>query len=210
MPVAYLRGFVEWYGVRLTVNRSVLVPRPETEVLLEEAVRIARRLNLLDFADIGTGSGALAIGLARAIPDARVTATDVSTAALRVAAVNRDELGLTDRITLPLGSLFEPITAEPSLTVANLPYLSTAMMAELEADVRHEPYLALTAGPDGLSLYNDLFRERRRRAWTAPVLFEVDPRETTAVGAMLESHGVADYRVLRDYAGRDRVVVVGA
>lgn len=211
VPVAYLRGYCEWFGLKLRVTPDVLVPRPETELLVEEAVHVARGRGSRSVVDVGTGSGAIAIQLARSSPDARITGIDPSASALEVARYNAASVGVRDRITWLEGSLLEPLSTEPDLLVANLPYLSESAMREIDRDVQHEPEVALYGGPDGLDLYRELFRQRRRRGWTGPAVVEIDPRQAADFTTMMEkAFGEPRLTVHQDYAGRDRIVVVGA
>ncbi|HEY8687242.1 MAG TPA: peptide chain release factor N(5)-glutamine methyltransferase [Chloroflexota bacterium] len=211
VPVAYLRGYCDWFGLHLRVTPDVLVPRPETELLVERAVRVALERRARFVVDVGTGSGAIAIQLARSLPSALVTGIDTSRAALELARYNAAALGVAERVNWLGGNLLEPLGEEPNLLVANLPYLSDSAMLELDRDVRHEPAPALYGGPDGLDLYRELFQQRRDRGWTAPVLLEIDPRQATKLTAILDaSFGESRVSVHRDYAGHDRIIVAGA
>lgn len=203
-PVAYIRGHAEWYGQDFEVARDVLVPRPETELVLEKAVELARSLHARVVADLGTGSGILAIELARALPEARVYATDISERSLAVAGRNLARHGVDDRVVLLEGNLLDPLPEPPDLVVANLPYLSSEMMEELEADVKHEPVSALHGGPTGVELFRDLAIQIRDRSWSVPLVLEIDSRQTECVRDLLSGYNID---VLKDYAGRDRVVV---
>lgn len=202
-PVAYLRGFVEWYGMRLAVTPDVLIPRPETELLLDEAVRVARETGARRLADVGTGSGALAVGLAMALDDAQVVATDISEAALVVAGSNVRLR--TNCVRLAAGDLATPIDEEPELIVANLPYLSNDMMETLGRDVGFEPANALRGGHTGLELYDRLVDQIRARGWCCPLLIEIDPRQALAICSRYPGYGA---RILHDYAGHERVAVL--
>lgn len=206
VPVAYLRGWIEWHGLRLDMTPDVLVPRPETELLLERAADLAGRHGWTDLADIGTGSGALAVGLARLLPDAVVQAADISDAALEVAKRNAASHGVADRVSFFLGDLAEPLTRRPDLIVANLPYLSDDMMRDISADVRHEPVTALHAGPTGLELIERLDRQLRVRGWRVPLLLEIDPRLSPDVRTLFAED--ADVDIYRDYTGHERIVAV--
>ncbi|HEX6508858.1 MAG TPA: peptide chain release factor N(5)-glutamine methyltransferase [Chloroflexota bacterium] len=210
-PVAHLRGFVEWYGMHIEVGPQVLVPRPETELLAEEATRVATARGVQSIADIGTGSGAIAIALARELPDVGIFAADVSHEALMMARKNAAALGCEDRISWLRGNLLTPLSQRPDLIVANLPYLSNEMMGQLDADVRHEPAGALYGGPTGIELYEELFRQRETRKWNAPVLAEIDPRQAAAMSGLLRDRSHESLvRIEPDYAGLPRIVVVGA
>lgn len=205
-PVAYLRGWVEWYGLRIGVTRDVLVPRPETELLLEKAAELASQYGWRSIADIGTGSGAIAVGLAVLLPDARIQASDINSEALAVARINAERHGVAARVTFLEGDLIEPVLEPPELIVANLPYLSDDMMASLDRDVRQEPAAALYGGPDGLSLLGRLRDELDVRGWRVPLLLEIDPRQSEAARALFGQYGRVE--ILRDYAGHDRIVWV--
>jgi release factor glutamine methyltransferase len=211
VPVAYLRGYIEWSGLKLKVTPDVLVPRPETELLVEEAVAIARSRRARRVVDVGTGSGAIAIALARCLPDAGIIGIDLSPQALEIARYNARSTGTDDRITWMQGDLLQPLTSQPDLLVANLPYLSEGMMLDLPIDVRHEPALALGGGETGLELYRNLFEQRRDRGWSTPAVVEIDPRQSSPLTAMLCSEfSETELYVRPDYAGLDRVAVVGA
>lgn len=203
-PVAYLRGTLEWFGMDLEVGPGVLVPRPETELLAEEAIRLTRELGARVVADIGTGSGAIAIALANALPGVRVLASDVSEQALAVARRNADRL-VRGNLTLSLGDLLDPLTEQPDLIVANLPYLSREMMENLDQDVRQEPRLALLGGEDGLDVYRRLLGQMRAMKWQIPLVFEIDPTQSRAMLELLPA-GSGEVELIPDYAGHDRIV----
>jgi release factor glutamine methyltransferase len=209
VPVAYLRGHVAWWNLDLEVSPNVLVPRPDTETLVERALAMIDRSDLRFVVDVGTGSGAIALALATARSDLAVLATDISSEALAMARRNVDLLGVEDRVQLLHGSLLDPVPTKPELVTANLPYLSDAMMAELPLDVRHEPQLALRGGGDGLDLYRELFCQLNDRGWKAPLLCEIDPRQSTEITVLVTRMlPGSTTRVWRDLAGRDRVVEV--
>lgn len=210
-PIAYLRGCTEWYGAEYRVTPDVLIPRPETELLLERALAIARDRNVRVTVDVGTGSGVIASQLALRLPTGDVYATDVSDAALAVAAENFRRLGVEGRIRLLCGNLLEPLREAPDLIVANLPYLSPQMMESLEPDVREEPSLALHGGETGVELYRELLVQMRARGWGCPAVLEIDPRQSGLIKALAASIAPRRSLVIEpDYAGRDRVVVVSA
>jgi release factor glutamine methyltransferase len=211
-PVAYLIGEREFYGLTLAVDRRVLVPRPETELLVELALTHALApdpARPLRIADVGTGSGAIALALAHHLPTAHIFATDMSREALDVAAANLARHNLGARVTLAQGDLLAPMANGPplDLIVSNPPY---TVLAEIDEGVRrHEPRLALDGGPDGLEVY-------RRLAQQAPpllhpggaLLLEIGATQAQAVVAMLQAaFPGAAVAVHRDLAGHPRVVV---
>ncbi len=206
-PVAYLVGKKEFWGFELAVDARVLVPRPDTETLVEEArVRLAG-VEAPRIADVGTGSGALAVTLAKLRPDATVWASDVSAAALEVARGNAERLGAA--VTFVEGDLAAPLAAHApfALIVANLPYVRSADLAALPLEVRAEPVLALDGGDDGLRLV-------RRLVDAAPALLaaggvlalEIGAGQAGATAGLLGAAGFVDVRVRPDLAGIDRVV----
>ncbi len=225
-PVAYLVGHKEFWGIELAVDARVLIPRPDTEAAVEEALarldevaprdapdaaphRAVAPLPLpLRIADVGTGSGALAIVLARARPDALVFACDVSEDAAAVARAN--VLHHEAAVTVVVGDLAAPLAPHGpfAVVVANLPYVPTGDLAALPPDVRSEPRAALDGGPDGLQVV-------RRLVAQAPALLlrpggalilEVGHGQAAAVAAACTQVGLSDARVRRDLAGIERVV----
>ena len=210
-PVAYLIGRRAFYDVELHVGTGALIPRPETEHLVEEALTWARAQGArpLKVVDVGTGSGALAVVLARHLPQARVWGIDISSDALRVAAHNVAQFDLGRRSLLVQGDLLNPFVTEFDLIVANLPYVRSDALPSLARDVvAFEPHLALDGGEDGLATIRRLLPQiAARMSATSLLLLEIDEGQGTTVVEMLHRH-VPDARVavLRDYAGFERVV----
>jgi release factor glutamine methyltransferase len=207
VPVAYLRGFKEFYGLRFAVDARVLVPRPETEVLVD-TVRSYVRGRALTVVDVGTGSGAIAIALAVSDPKLRLIATDVSAAALAVARTNAAAHGA--QIDFRQGDLLGPITERVDVVVANLPYLRDDAFEQLEGDrtsLAFEPRVATAAGQDGLALVRHAIADLARvLAPDGGAFFECDPPQANEIAALLSALGATD--VIRDLAGLDRVVQV--
>jgi release factor glutamine methyltransferase len=149
-PSAYIVGTREFWGLDFRVSPDVLIPRPETELIVEEALPALRALATPRIADIGTGSGALAVALAREVPHASILATDVSAAALAVARQNAEGLGVASRVRFVQTSYLDGVTGPFDVIVSNPPYVKDGDKAALSRDVRHEPDVALFGGRDGL------------------------------------------------------------
>ena len=165
-PTAYITGRREFRGLDLRVTPDVLIPRPETEQLVETAIKLARAepgRSRLRIADIGTGSGAIAVALAQDLPQTEVYATDISRAALKIAEENARRHGVERRIAFRAGHLLMPLHGYVDLIVANLPYVTTEGWSRLAPELReHEPRLALDGGADGLDLIRALLRQAPR------------------------------------------------
>ncbi|GAB4169078.1 MAG: peptide chain release factor N(5)-glutamine methyltransferase [Roseiflexaceae bacterium] len=212
-PVAYLIGEREFYGLSFFVDRRVLVPRPETELLVDTAIRWARgQPGPLRVADICTGSGCIAIAITAQLQGrlaARTIATDLSTDALAVAQINCQRHGLTQQIDLRQGDLLAPLNGQVvDLLVSNPPY---TLLDQIDEGVRrHEPHMALDGGPDGLDFYRRLLSSAP--AHLAPygiLLLEIGADQGQAVAALAhESFPDATIHIHQDLAGWDRVVAV--
>jgi release factor glutamine methyltransferase len=207
-PVAYLLGQREFYGRAFTVTPAVLIPRPDTETLIEAALqhRDARRI-----ADVGTGSGCIAITMACEIPDAHVVASDVSTEALDVARENAKRHGVEDRVTFVQGEWTQPLRdhAPFDMLLSNPPYVTEQELQELAVDVRNfEPHEALVMPGDGLDAYRHILNGiDGLLAENAYIAFEVDPRRAEQVETLLrERLPGRSTRRMHDLTNRDRVV----
>jgi release factor glutamine methyltransferase len=210
-PVAYITGRKGFRRIELTVDRRVLIPRPETELLVEVALEQAPATVL----DVGTGSGAIALAIADELPCCAVAATDTSPAALEVARANAERLGLADRVRFLDGSV--PAGEEFDLVLANLPYVAECDWASLQPEVTQwEPREALLAGPDGLDAYRALLSDGVRplsahggqRTNAVGVLaLEMGEGQAPAVAELLRAAGFARTETRRDLAGIERVVI---
>lgn len=211
VPVAYITGRREFFGLSFAVTPAVLIPRPDTEVLVEAALgRLRGRTSPLVL-DIGTGSGAIIISLLHKLPEAKGTAVDISNEALTVARENASRLGVGDRLELMRGDLFAPAGGRVfDAIVSNPPYIADADLAHLEPELRCEPRAALAGGADGLDFY-------RRLVGGAAVLLapggflavEVGAGQAPRVAALAtEASGLATAEIVKDYAGIERVVVL--
>ncbi len=209
-PVSYLTGRKEFFGLTFLVDRRVLIPRPETEVLVERALDCARALGrpALRIADIGTGSGCIAIALACHLPAARIYATDLSAEALELAVENARRYGVAEQVRFLQGDLCAPLPEPVDLLLSNLPYTIWEMLPK--GITAYEPRLALDGGADGLALYRRLLPQAAR--YLRPggfVLLEVGDGQSEAVRALVRESPDLPVRMWPDYAGVERVLQLG-
>jgi release factor glutamine methyltransferase len=214
-PYAYLCGEREFMGLPFSVTPACLIPRPETELLVEAVVAELAAVAVPEILEVGTGSGAVAVALAVLLPDARITATDVSAPALSEAAGNAARHGVRGRITFLSGDLYAPLAACNSCfaaLVSNPPYIPSAELAALSRDiVDYEPLSALDGGADGLHYYRRLTGELPALSCKPSFLaLEVGQGQAGAVSTLCRRAGYEDVRLLKDLAGIERVVLARA
>lgn len=206
--VSYLVGEAEFWGLPFTVDASVLVPRPDTETVIE-VVRGVRpdRAAACRILDLCTGSGAIAVSLAREYPAARVVATELSPPAAAIARLNAERNGVADRVEVREGDLFAPVAGEPfDVITANPPYIATAVIATLSAEVRREPALALDGGADGLAFYDRICGAARAHLTDGGALVvEHGYDQADAVRARFEAAGFTSVTLVPDLAKHPRV-----
>ena len=210
-PVAYLVGHREFFGLDFAVTSDVLIPRPDTETLVVEAIEWLKQRSQPRVLDIGTGSGCIAISLAMNCRQAQVTAIDLSAAALAIAQQNAEKHGVTDRIRFLHGDLFAPLADNEQfdLIASNPPYITSAEMETLQPDVRlHEPHSALDGGPDGLDVIRRLIAAAPPHlAAGGSLLIEIDGAQADSVTQLLAANShYEEIAVLKDLAKQPRVV----
>ena len=209
-PVAHLVGTREFWGLEFEVTADVLVPRPETELIVEEALAFARSHACRTVIDVGTGSGCIAISIARELPEVHGVAVDASEAALAVARRNAARLGVSDRITFTRSDLFENVRLTADLIVSNPPYVPKADEHELQPEVVHfEPHAALFGGDDGLTIVRRLLADAR--AHLAPqgrLIVEFGLGQEVAVRTAAADAGWEVVRVRSDLQGIPRSIVL--
>ena len=211
-PVAHLVGHREFFSLDFAVSPDVLIPRPDTETLVLDLITHARRLPAPAILDVATGSGCIAIAAAVQVPAARVTASDVSPAALTLARQNADRHGVAARITFLEGDLLAPLPAgaQFDFLVSNPPYIPTAQLETLDREVRdYEPRLALDGGPDGLRFLATLLQQAPSVLVPGGrLLLEFTPEQAPALLELATAQPErSDPAVLKDLAGRPRVLV---
>lgn len=211
-PVPYLTGRAPFLGLDFAVSHDVLIPRPETEQLVEIAARWARERQGLRIVDVGTGSGCIAVSLARQLPQAIVAAVDISAGALAVAESN-GRRHAPGRVLFVRGDLLASFAPGIDLIVANPPYIAGHEWPSLPIGVKsYEPALALNGGADGLDSYRHLLPQAAERLRPGGlVLLEIGWRQGEAVATLArQAWPGADIRVLADFAGHDRIVAIQA
>jgi len=232
-PVAYIIGHKEFFGLEFFVDKNVLIPRPETEILVEEAIKKIQntRYKILNtiVVDAGTGSGCIAISLTKKLPNCLITklpvqffATEISPDALRVAQKNKRRHKAA--ITFLHGNLLEPflknlkseiLNLKSLIITANLPYLTTKQWRKTQPEIKkYEPRLALDGGPDGLKYYRQLLQQIKllvtRYALRVTSIFEIDPSQTKRIIKLIRQHSPkAKIQIKKDLAGRDRIIFTG-
>ncbi len=215
-PTAYILGRREFYGLDLECTPAALVPRPETELLVEEALRIAgsetKGEGTWGIVDVGTGNGAIAVALAVNLPSVRISAIDVAAEALALARRNAARHGVAGRISFVQGDLLSPLVAPVDLIVADLPYVRSGDWEALPLEIRdHEPRRALDGGPDGTAVLERLLRQApsylRRPGWLVAEIGDDQAARLGEVAAALFPGGSIE--VKQDLGDLDRLLLVG-
>lgn len=212
-PVGYITGGREFYGRRFEVGRGVFIPRPETEVLVEEALGLARSggRDGLRILDIGTGSGAIGLTLSIELPGSEVVAVDASAEAAAFARRNAALLGVDGRVSIIAADLLSAVRegALFDIIVSNPPYIPSGEISALEPEVsRHEPRVALDGGRDGLAVFSRLvFAACRRLAPGGRLVVEIGAGQAAAAGRVLAGCNFSVLKIKKDYSGIERVVV---
>lgn len=202
-PISHIIGRRSFYGREFYVSADVLDPRPETEILVHEALTKP----FASVLDMGVGSGAILLSLLAEMPLAKGQGSDLSEAALKVAARNADQLGLTSRARFTPSDWFDAITGPFDLIVSNPPYIALDEMPDLSPELSHEPRMALTDEQDGLTAYRII--AAGALAYLTPrgrILLEIGPTQGASVADMLLVQGFKGVRIIPDLDGRDRVV----
>jgi len=217
-PLQYLVGKAEFLSLSLQVRPGVLIPRPETEILVEKAIELARAMLFttgLLAADVGTGSGAIAVALTKFIPPLKVVATDISAEALAIARDNADHHGVAHRIRFLQGDFLEPLRRDGlagklHFLISNPPYIREDQWADLMPEVRdHEPRAALIAGPDGAEFHRGLIAGAEELLVPGGrLIFEIDPPQADTVRRLAQSADhLAHVVILKDHQDRDRALL---
>lgn len=210
-PVAYLTQNKEFYGLDFYVDKRVLIPRPETELLVERALNCLKNLPAPRILDVGTGSGCIAVSLAYKLPGGKIVASDIEESALQVANMNVQRHQLENRITLVKSDLLSNIEGEFDLVVANLPYIGTKNFAFVSKEAQDfEPHAALFGGVDGLGLYEKLFQQLSK--WKNKPVFllgEFGFLQGEEIRLLIEKYFPANQlEIFEDYAKIERIFMI--
>lgn len=210
LPVAYITGTKEFMGLNFEVSPAVLIPRPDTEILVEAALNRLEKIDQPTILDIGTGSGAILISVLAKLKSAKGTAVDISNEALAIAAENARNNGVADRVAFCQGDLFQPVNGRVfDAVLSNPPYIPDNDIAQLAPEVRREPRLALAGGRDGLDFYRRIISEGSR--FVTPdgfIAVEVGIGQAKALAELTNEAGTLEVEdIIKDYSGIDRVVL---
>lgn len=210
-PVAYITGQKEFYGLEFRVDRRVLIPRPETETLVQVALTIARQQSVFRLAEAGVGSGAVAVAVAVNLPQAQIFAVDASPDALAVAEDNCRLHGVVDRVHLLQGDLLDPLPEPVGLVVGNLPYVSHEELKGLPPDiVAYEPLVAIDGGEDGLQHIGRFLAQAGSHLRPPGIIcLEIGATQASAVNELArQQFPAATVALVKDLAGLDRVAII--
>lgn len=210
-PSQYTKGWVEFYKLKFKVSPHVLIPRPETELLVDEVLKFIPKLKTCVILDVGTGAGNIAISVAKNAPQVKVVAIDISEKALEIARQNAKFHNVEDKIKFIQSNLLEKVTESPNIIVTNLPYIPTARIAYLDCSVKDfEPHVALNGGEDGFELYRKLFRQIKVKGWKPKLIIgEIDyTHGELAVNEAQKYFPDAQIEVRKDLAHLQRILII--
>jgi len=216
-PIAYLIGKKEFYGLEFFVNKNVLIPRPETELLVEEVLNYIKnkKLQHINILDIGTGCGCIALTLAKYLPQSKIVAVDISNKALRVAKKNKKKLGIKN-VKFKKSNLLQEFknpqyrkwVQKPDIIVANLPYLTIEELKE--KTIKHEPRVALYGGQEGLDSYKKFFCQIQEKKWKNLTIFlEINGTQIEKIQQIIKKY-LPKSKIIskKDLAKKDRILIV--
>lgn len=208
-PLQHITNSQEFMKMNFFVNNDVLIPRPDTEILVEEVIKLGKAKNNLTILDLCTGSGAIAVSLAKYLPMAKIYASDISRKALEVAQINAKNNEVLDRIEFINSNLFEKIEGKFDIIVSNPPYIKTEVIKTLDNEVQKEPIIALDGGEDGLDFYKKIVEEAYSHLkFNSHLCFEIGYDQRDAVIEIIKNAKVySGTYCKKDLYGNDRVIV---
>ena len=211
-PLSYITGKREFYGIDIEIGEGVLIPRQETEILVQTAITISKKMRKenIKIADIGTGSAAISIAIALNIPNSLVHACDISYEALEIAAENINKYSLEDKILLNQGDLLEPILDEMDIILSNPPYIPNFQISSLPQEVLNEPRIALDGGKDGLQVISRLMKESvNKLSGAGAMVIEITPELSGKTVLLAREHfPEANILILKDLMENDRAILI--
>ena len=212
-PIQYIIGKEKFCNLSLKIDNRVLIPRPETEILVNQAIIEIKKIKnqrTIQCLDVGTGSGAIAISIAKEIDNINILATDISTSALEIARLNVQKYKFDSKITLKRDNLIESINFNPDIIVANLPYIPTNKLNNLQKEVTWEPMIALDGGLDGLDVISELFKQLNAKHYTNfMLLLEIDSNQSAALKRLTEIYfSKSKINISKDFHGYPRFALV--
>lgn len=208
-PIAYIIGMCEFMGLDFLLNNHTLIPRPDTEILVEKAIQIINEKNFQSGLDIGTGSGAIAISILKYCSNIQMTATDINKNAIFKAKENAEKNKVLDRISFIESDLFQNVTEKFDIIISNPPYIKTNIIHQLDDNVKnYEPKLALDGGEDGLIFYKKITSKANEYlAENGFIMYEIGYDQAEDVTQILIENNFNNIEVLKDLAGLDRVII---
>ena len=210
-PIAYIVGNREFMGLDFYVKEGVLIPRPDTEILVEEVIELAKNKGDINILDIGTGSGAITVSLAKYLPNAKITSVDIEDIPLEVGRINAKSNEVEDRIEFIKSNLFENIDKDMKfdIIVSNPPYIKREVVETLDKQVKdYEPYTALEGGEDGLDFYREITKQSKSYLKEKGILaYEVGHDQSEDVSKLMINGGYTNIYTKKDLQGFERVVI---
>ena len=212
-PIQYIIGKEEFCELSLKIDKRVLIPRPETEILVHKSIVEIKKFKnrkKIQCLDVGTGSGAIAISIAKQISNINILATDISPSALEIASLNVRKHKLNAKIKLKQDNLIENVDFKPDIIVANLPYIPTEKLDNLQKEVTWEPKIALDGGQDGLHLISELLKQLNAKNYTDIILLlEIDSSHSVSLRRLVEMYfKKAKIDIIKDFHGYPRVALI--
>ena len=213
-PLPYILGSQEFMGLSFQVNENTLIPRQETELIVEESVRRLQKISNPRIVEIGSGTGNISVSIAKNIPSVKIVSIELSRSALKVAKRNAEMNGVEEAITFLEGDLFSPLLSDSGiscsfdLVVSNPPYIRSRVLDRLQKEIQFEPRVALDGGANGLKVIQPLIeRARKYLKKNGALLIEIGFDQSKIAGELMKSFGYQNIKKIQDYSGIDRVVV---
>ena len=204
-PIQYIIGKQEFMGIEFTVNKNVLIPQPDTEILVEKSIEIANKYKVPKILDLCTGSGAIAVSIQNIFPEAEISASDISKEALEIAKINDK----TNKIKFIQSNMFENIKEKYDIIVSNPPYIKTEEIKTLSKEVQNEPFLALDGGQDGLKFYKKIIEQAHKYLNENGYLcLEIgEDQKGKVISLIRKSEKYNNIKAYKDLSGNDRVII---